>query len=752
MNWSNVRWIWLREVRDQLRDRRTIFTIAILPLLLYPLIGMTFVQVTQFVREHPTRVWVLGAQSLPSDPALIVDGQFAKPFCREEDRKLLAVTVGEGDGNHGKNESHQSHSSHDSHRPAESIPTAIRQSQFDAVIYFPPDFADRVAAFRRHLATTADPAAALPAVPQPQIFFNSADDKSRIAADRVGEVLDRWRNAIAQSVLAAKGLPPGATRPFQFEEIDVSEEQTRRAAIWSKILPFVVLIWALTGAFYPAVDLCAGEKERGTLETLLTSPAARIEIVWGKLLTVMSFSIATSLLNLASMGVTGAFIVNQIGQMAEVGRVVDLRPPPLLALFWLVLALIPIAALFSALALAIAAFARSSKEGQYYLMPLLLISLPLMTLPMLPTAELELGTSLIPLTGMMLWLRALIEGQFADAARFALPVVGTTAGCCWLAIRWAVRQFNSESVLFRESERVGLGIWLRHLVRDRQDTPSAAEGFAGGLLLLMLTFFASLRMTPPESWADLVKSALATQIGLIAVPAVIMAMVLTRNPRRTLLLTRPQPAAVVAAALLAISLNPLVMQLGQWIQQLYPMSESMAEALKPILATMHEAPLLYAILLIGLTPAICEELAFRGFILSGLRHLGNRWAAIVISSVFFGLTHGLLQQSLAAAAVGALIGYIAMKTGSLWPGAAFHFVHNSLAVTVSRIDADAMAAMPLLNWFFEASGGAENTFGYRWPLLVVGAAAALPLVLWFHRRPELLSDEEQVQRAMRRGL
>ena len=77
----------------------------------------------------------------------------------------------------------------------------------------------------------------------------------------------------------------------------------------------------------------------------------------------------------------------------------DLGPPPLAPMLWLVVALVPMSALFSALSLAVAAFARSSKEGQYYLMPLLLISLPLMMLPMLPAAELDLGTALIPLTG-----------------------------------------------------------------------------------------------------------------------------------------------------------------------------------------------------------------------------------------------------------------------------------------------------------------------------------------------------------------
>ena len=94
---------------------------------------------------------------------------------------------------------------------------------------------------------------------------------------------------------------------------------SRRAAFWSKVLPFVVFIWALTGAFYPAVDLCAGEKERGTLETLLSSPAERSEIVMGKLLTIMGFSSATSLLNLLSMAITGtAVIVLQPGSFPSV--------------------------------------------------------------------------------------------------------------------------------------------------------------------------------------------------------------------------------------------------------------------------------------------------------------------------------------------------------------------------------------------------------------------------------------------------
>ena len=118
------------------------------------------------------------------------------------------------------------------------------------------------------------------------------------------------------------------------------------------------------GSVYPAIDLCAGEKERGTFETLLSSPAARSEIAIGKLFTVISFSMATSILNLLSMAFTGMFVMSRIGTSMG-GSGLPLGAPPMACIGWLLLALIPISALFSAVALAAAAFARSSKEGQY---------------------------------------------------------------------------------------------------------------------------------------------------------------------------------------------------------------------------------------------------------------------------------------------------------------------------------------------------------------------------------------------------
>ncbi len=444
------------------------------------------------------------------------------------------------------------------------------------------------------------------------------------------------------------------------------------------------------------------------------------------------------------------FIIRQIENLPGSGLNLNMGPPPLLAVLWLVLAILPVAALFSALALAVAAFARSAKEGQYYLMPLLLISLPLMTVPMLPAAELDTGTAIIPVTGMMLWLRALIEGQYTEALRYSFLVLGVTALCCWLSIRWAVRQFESESVLFRESERFGLGLWVRHKVRDRGETPSVGEALLCGVLVLMVTFFGSLHAIQPSSWGDLARIVGLTQFGLVLVPALIMTLMLTRSPRETLLFTWPKPLAPIAAFLLAIALYPLVTLLAQEIQSMYPLSEETLQSVQHLTVFMQDAPVWQLVLVIALFPAVCEEIAFRGFILSGLRHLGNKWAAIVISSIFFGMTHGMLQQSLAAAAVGVVLGYIAVQSGSLLPSVVFHLTHNSLAVLISRVTPETLQRLPWLQWLIAPSQSSATPHGYHWIVLLVCSVVILALLYYFRCLPHVRSPEEKLHEALSR--
>jgi sodium transport system permease protein len=740
MKWANIKLICVRELRDQLRDRRTLFTILILPLVLYPLLGMTYLQVAQFLKDSPTRIWIIGTQNLPQEEALALLSRDNKDFnpslFPESKPTRLSIKVSKRLPEEATAETIAAY--------AQQV---IEAEEHEIIVYFPDmfakqlrDFRDQITAYRTE-EISADQLDAT-VVPAPQIYVNSANDKSQLGFRRTDNILRQWRQQIVKESFRESRIPEQVNNPFQLEKHDVAKPATKKAVVWSKILPFFALVWALAGAFYPAVDLCAGEKERGTLETLLCSPADRSEIVWGKMITIMVFSILTALLNLLSLGVTGLLVFSQLSQMSS--ATLQIGTPPLSTIGWLLLALIPIAALFSALALAVAAFARSTKEGQYYLMPLLLVSMPLMTLSMLPSIELDLGTSLIPITGMMLLLRALSEQHYWTALQFLLPVLGVTSACCWLASRWAIAQFNNESVLFRESERWDLQLWIRHLVRTRGNTPTPSMAVFCGLLLLLLHFFANFMFPNSlDSWANVAFSTVILQFVLMLLPTVLLAFFFTRQRLKTFLIQPTSTWSCLLAILLAACLHPLAMQLQNLIQWIYPINSGTSEALLPISNLIAATPWYYVVLVVAVIPAICEELIFRGFLLSGFRRLGNAWTAIALSSLFFAIVHGILQQSLNAFAMGLVIGYIAVKTGSLFPCILYHLTHNSITLFYSRLDSNGTTDSKFVDWIFYQDP--QQQYHYELPVLAISCCVAAAIFFYYKRLPGQLSAAESLQ-------
>jgi sodium transport system permease protein len=218
-----------------------------------------------------------------------------------------------------------------------------------------------------------------------------------------------------------------------------------------------------------------------------------------------------------------------------------------------------------------------------------------------------------------------------------------------------------------------------------------------------------------------------------------MTVLFTTSPRRTLLLKVPRWSTLPAAAGLAVLLHPAAIALQTFITRLYPVSEETAGFLEKVLA---DAPGLGPmVLLMAVLPAICEELAFRGFILSGLRHLGHKWRAIFYSALLFGISHMLLQQSIAATILGVVIAILAVQSGSILPGMIFHAVHNSLALAAGHITPELAGRYPLFQRL--VTHGPDGSVAYQWPVLLVTALLAAGVIYWFLRLPYRRSSEER---------
>ena len=249
----------------------------------------------------------------------------------------------------------------------------------------------------------------------------------------------------------------------------------------------------------------------------------------------------------------------------------------------------------------------------------------------------------------------------------------------------------------------------------------------------------------PESggFHDLIVLVMISQVVVILTPTLLMTVMLTRSPRQTLLLRCPSFMSLLCAGLLGVSLHPVATRFAELVQFLYPIRSEIPEQLNKLFS--HSPSIGQLLLLMAVTPAICEELAFRGFMLSGLRHMGHKWWAIVISSFFFGILHGVLQQSIVAATVGMILGYLAVQSGSIFPCVLFHLVHNSLTVLSAALSPKELGRNPLPNWLARQVDGA---YEFSWPAVAIGAALSIAILAWFRSRPYARTAEEALQDAL----
>jgi sodium transport system permease protein len=205
-----------------------------------------------------------------------------------------------------------------------------------------------------------------------------------------------------------------------------------------------------------------------------------------------------------------------------------------------------------------------------------------------------------------------------------------------------------------------------------------------------------------------------------------MAVLLTSAPRRTLRLYWPEPKYLALGAALALALNPLVNELRPIVEWLFPISEAVKQAFGQMLE--HIPNLGTAVVLIAVIPAICEELAFRGFILTGLERGHRTRSAILLSALLFGFMHvlvSLFQQLFNATLLGLVLGLLAVRSRSILPGILFHFINNGLGVVMGS-RANDPALRRIATWLYRDPAGQL----YHWWWVVLGTLVSALLLSW----------------------
>lgn len=698
MRWPIAYAVFKKEVLETLRDRRTLVVMLLLPLLLYPLLMVVMTQLFTHqmaeIEKQTARVLVHG--STPDSLKSLYDEVDGLTFESVPPDRLMPVHIAVREPVVGDSENPWEH-----REPVENPESRdwardqLQNGRAHVVVILPDD-----------LAQTLDAGGSAGVL----IYYDETNHVSSVAVNRVHQLMARWERRIRESRDAAQNKH-GYTDPLVPELYNTASAEERGGFVAGQVLPVLLMIMVMLGAFYPAIDLTAGEKERGTMQTLMTAPAEAVEIIVGKFLTVVVVSLISAVANIVSMAAAFMWILGATGG-ERLALTVDL--PTILVVF---AQLLPIAIFFSAIMLAIAVFAQSFKEAQNYLSPAYMLVIFPAFMGAMPGAELTQLTAAVPGLNFVLLIRGLLMGD----PSFELIGMVLLANVIYamLAIALAVRIFQNEEVLLGGSTRgTFLDIFRTRVQGQLTATPVLSlAAFAVGMLLFLYlgTLFQK---------KDIVWGMIATQFALFALPVILWLKGFRISLADTLQLRAPRPSAWIGALLIGISAWASVAVLITWLQSFFiPENPALEEMMRDQLG-MGDGSISLPVMLLAfaVSPGICEELFFRGLILGGFRRHLSKWTAIGLCGLLFGLLHISLERILPTGLLGVLLAFVAIQTRSLWPCILIHILHNGSALVAVHF-----------RWFQDADGATDVP-----PLLIVGASITflIGLAIILSSRPQ----------------
>ncbi|MBA3685591.1 MAG: CPBP family intramembrane metalloprotease [Planctomycetes bacterium] len=512
----------------------------------------------------------------------------------------------------------------------------------------------------------------------------AAKDDAHPEYERAREALNRalaaWDRELSIARLETAQVEVSALTPLRIDAIELAPKAQSARARLAGIIPLLLVLLAVSGAFYPALDLIAGERERGTLETLLSWPVKRRDLFLGKLHVTIAAAALTVILNLSSLAVTAAVIGGQLPQ----GPAGDNELSGLFAagfgiLALCFLALLPVIVTLAAVSLALAGIAASVKEAQTYLTPLFLVVVVAASVALVPGARPNLALDLIPITGPVLALKEALRSADVPWLHIGVSTLSSVALAA-VVVGWSVRLLDSEAFCYPGLVRAGWGRWRTW---GRQPpTPGALE--AMGLFALCVGLFTA--GSGLFAGYGPVAQVVGPLIACILLPALVHSWLGHYPIQTTLGLARADRGSLIRALLCVPFALMAAVALGS-MQPKEPSGEAAGHIERIVQELMAIGGLPLVVACMALAPGICEELLCRGPLLAGLRHSLGRWGGILVSAFLFAALHMSPYRFLPQLMLGIVLGVLTIRANSILPAVLLHTCFNGTALVVSVLAA-----------------------------------------------------------------
>ena len=644
-----TRHIFVTELRRLVRDKRAVFSAVVLPALLYPFILWGSGQLETISQETQRAQDVTVAYDLQGSQAEWLDAiraglSEAEPITLIEVDAESVVAAGE---------TLIDDSADAAEGPSTEQITARNAARVRAFEDVTNGEADLL------LITRSDPAGNGRLLVQ--ILFDVQEDARREAQERAMRVLrDLEREATLERRESLLGGDPAAA--LALEIVDLASDEDRGGDLLGRLLPLILVLILVSGGAYAALTVFAGEREQGTLETLLVQPVPVRAVTYGKYGAVLVAGLVTVAVNLGSLAAcTLAGITGGTGGLTEGSAGVSLGRA-LTAFIYL-----PGCALICAILCLVCGRARSFRAGQHALLPITLLTAIPTAIVLQPDLVNTPFLASIPLSGAALSLRDALRGDLAFGTTLAMFL----SHVIWTALVLARLAFQLEP------ER------SLHGADDRRDRPDARRAIAFGFASLLAMYLIGARVQAAYfAKGDAVTGLVLTLVVLVPALALATGWAGARARKEPLLqqfwLRIPNPLVLLGAALITPALSQAVHRLLSLQQEVMPLPRSLdSSGIEAMLDSMSGPQIL---LVMALLPAVFEEFLFRGTLLPALRRDLRPIQAAAWSAGLFAAMHLSLHRILPTFSIGFVCAFVALRARSLWPAIVIHLIHNASAL------------------------------------------------------------------------